>query len=77
MKQTIFDILNAVLTILVGIFSLIFLFSHGMWLKVSRRILKPHFGIETKTYKKWHDKRSARIQKLLDNVHQRYIISAV
>lgn len=77
MKQTIFDILNAVLTILVGIISLILLFSHRMWLKVSRRILKPHFGIETKTYKKWHDKRSARIQKLLDKEHQRNIISAV
>lgn len=77
MKQTIFDILNVVLTILVGIISLILLFSHRMWLKVSRRILKPHFGIETKTYKKWHDKRSARIQKLLDKEHQRNIISAV
>lgn len=70
MKQTSIEILNAVLTILVGILSLIILFCRKMWLKVSRNILKPHFGIETKAYRKWHDKRSAHIQKLLDKEHK-------
>ena len=70
MKQTSIEILNAMLTILVGILSLIVLFSRKTWLKVSRNILKPHFGIETKAYRKWHDKRSARIQKLLDKEHK-------
>ena len=70
MKQTSIEILNAILTILVGILSLIILFCRKMWLKVSRNILKPHFGIETKAYRKWHDKRSAHIQKLLDKEHK-------
>lgn len=70
MKQTSIEILNAVLTILVGILSLIILFSRKMWLKVSRNFLKPYFGIETKAYQKWHDKRSAHIQKLLDKEHK-------
>lgn len=70
MKQTSIEILNAVLTILVGILSLVILFCRKMWLKVSRNILKPHFGIETKAYRKWHDKRSAHIQKLLDKEHK-------
>lgn len=70
MKQISIEILNAVLTILVGILSLVILFCRKMWLKVSRNILKPHFGIETKAYRKWHDKRSAHIQKLLDKEHK-------
>lgn len=70
MKQTSIEILNAVLTIVVGILSLIILLNRKAWLKVSRNILKPHFGIETKAYRKWHDKRSARIQKLLDKEHK-------
>ncbi len=70
MKQTSIEILNAILTIVLGILSLIVLFNRKVWLKVSRNILKPHFSIETKTYRKWHDKRSARIQKLLDKEHK-------
>lgn len=70
MKQTSIEIFNAVLTIVVGTLSLIILLSRKVWLKVSRNILKPHFGIETKAYRKWHDKRSARIQKLLDKEHK-------
>lgn len=70
MKQTSIEILNAVLTIAVGILSLIILLIRKGWLKVSRNILKPYFGIETKAYRKWHDKRSARIQKLLDKEHK-------
>lgn len=70
MKQTSIEILNAILTIVVGILSLIILLIRKGWLKVSRNILKPYFGIETKAYRKWHDKRSARIQKLLDKEHK-------
>lgn len=70
MKQTSIEILNAVLTIVVGILSLIILLIRKGWLKVSRNILKPYFGIETKAYRKWHDKRSANIQKLLDKEHK-------
>lgn len=70
MKKTSIEILNAVLTILVGIVTLILCARRIVWLKVSRNILRPHFGIETKAYRKWHDKRSARIQKLLDKEHK-------
>ena len=70
MKKTSIEILNAVLTIVVGILSLMLHIRRKMWLKVSRRILRLHFGIETKAYKKWHDKRAAYIQKLLDREHK-------
>lgn len=42
---------------------------HRAWLKVSRNILMPHFGIETKTYREWHDRRAANLQKALDREH--------
>lgn len=70
MKKTSIEILNAVLTILVGIVTLILCARRKVWLKVSRNILRPHFGIETRAYRKWHDKRSAHIQKLLDKEHK-------
>lgn len=70
MKQTSIEILNAILTILVGIISLIILLNRKAWLKVSRNLLRPYFGIETRAYQKWHDKRSAHIQKLLDKEHK-------
>lgn len=71
MKKTSIEILNAVLTILVGIVTLILCARRKVWLKVSRNILRPHFGIETRAYRKWHDKRSAHIQKLLDKERER------
>lgn len=70
MKYTSMEILNALLIILIGIVSLVFLFRRKMWLKMSRNILKPYFGIETKAYLKWHAKHSAYIQKLLDKEHK-------
>lgn len=70
MKKTSIEILNAVLTILVGIVTLILCARRIVWLKVSRSILRPYFGIETRAYRKWHDKRSAHIQKLLDKEHK-------
>ena len=69
-KKTSIEILNVVLTILVGIVTLILCARRIVWLKVSRNILQPHFGIETKAYRKWHDKRSAHIQQLLDKEHK-------
>ena len=47
------------------------------WLLVSRRILKPHFDIETRTYRKWHGRRAARIQRALDREHNKNIITSL
>ncbi len=70
MKKTILEIFNAVLTIIVCILLLIIQPSRKMWLKISRHILRPYFGFETKAYKKWHDNRAFLIQKLLDKEHE-------
>lgn len=61
---------SAELTILISMVAFILRARYVLWLKVSRNILRPYFGIETKAYRKWHDKRSAYIQELLDKEHK-------
>ena len=48
-----------------------------IWFLMSRRVLKPHFGIETRIYRKWHDRRAARIQRALDREHNKNIITSL
>lgn len=77
MKAIISNIMLVVLTIIAGtLYSPIYC-SMKMWLIVSRRILKPHFDIETRMYRKWHSRRSARIQKALDREHNKNIIKSL
>lgn len=51
--------------------------SMKVWLLISRRILMPHFNIETRIYRKWHDHRAARIQRALDRQHNKNIITSL
>ena len=40
-----------------------------LWKVFAIRVLKRKFGIETKAYNKWHDKRAYRLQQRLDWEH--------
>ncbi len=77
MKTIISNILLVTLTIIASILYSPVYCSMKVWLIVSRRILKPHFDIETRMYRKWHTRRSARIQKALDREHNKNIIKSL
>lgn len=77
MKTTLCNIAMAIILIIAGILYSPIYYSLKVWLIVSRRILNPHFGIETRMYRKWHNRRSARIQKALDREHNKHIIKSL
>ena len=77
MKTVICNIAMAIVVIVAGILYSPIYYSLKVWLIVSRRVLKPHFDIETRMYRKWHTRRSARIQKALDREHNKNIITSL
>lgn len=69
-------ILTAVENIIIAVCSVIAAIWFGCrraWFKLSRRVLKPYFGIETKVYTKWHDRRAKYIQEQLDLEHNTHL----
>lgn len=63
---------NILINALCGVCSIIaplYFLALKAWQLFSIRILKRYLGIETSTYRKWHDRRARRIQRELDREH--------
>lgn len=69
MKKELLNALEASATLILSLIGIIVIAVRKGWFKLSRRVLKPYFGIETGAYKRWWARRSKRNQELLDAEH--------
>lgn len=66
MKKPIIEIAEAILTIVISLIKIV----RYLWIKFCVKFLKGVCRIETPTYRKYWERRSKRIQRMLDKEHQ-------
>lgn len=72
MKKEIINLLVAILNIALIIIAAMYKFVRRIYRRFCIKVLWKRFGIRTAVYHQWHNRRSKKLQMLLDCEHSAY-----